>query len=478
MNVTISHPSASFTGTITVLETVAVGFTNGVASVDIPPQAIAVFGSMPGFSYTYGAPSPAPPYDANLDTSVNAIVGNSSSASAGTLRAAFASRNRPASGVVQLGDSESASGNGAATPALRWFEQACARSMGRLHWLHNAGVGGNTTAQMLARYDTDVTAYGPAVVGIFGGRNDADAATAIAGLTALFAKTFSIGAQPVAYTIPPQDSEVNGKTNAVNAWLSHYCDQHGIPLVDLYSTVVDPATGHWQTGLTADGTHASPAGDAKWASAALPVLTSVVPQWTPYLAATQVDPANLMPTPLLLTDRLLGDGTTTDPTAPRGMALFAGTGATGSNVTVSGVPGRMHQISLATGSTGQSTCQTYLADGRDATVPVIAGHKVRFALRIKTQSCLSNGVAVQAQLVFKAAQTGAALATVGLQPTIAADITDGVWCQDTVVPAGANWAQVAWGIAVVPVAPATSAVATTSTAVAQFGQPTVLDMGT
>jgi hypothetical protein len=89
MNVTINHPSASFTGTITVLETVAVGFTNGVASVDIPPQAISVFGSMPGFHYTYGAPSPAPPYDANLDTSVNAIVGNASSATGGALRAAY-----------------------------------------------------------------------------------------------------------------------------------------------------------------------------------------------------------------------------------------------------------------------------------------------------------------------------------------------------------------------------------------------------
>jgi chitodextrinase len=44
---------------------------------------------MAGFSYYYGAPTPAPPYDANLDASVNAIVGNSSSATVGTLRAAY-----------------------------------------------------------------------------------------------------------------------------------------------------------------------------------------------------------------------------------------------------------------------------------------------------------------------------------------------------------------------------------------------------
>jgi hypothetical protein len=98
MNVTINHPNSSFTGTITVLETVAVGFTNGVASVDIPPQAIAVFGSMPGFHYSYGAPGPAPAYDANLDVSVNAILGNSSSASVGTLRAAYAPWSAPLTG--------------------------------------------------------------------------------------------------------------------------------------------------------------------------------------------------------------------------------------------------------------------------------------------------------------------------------------------------------------------------------------------
>jgi lysophospholipase L1-like esterase len=101
MNVTISHPNSSFTGTITVLETVAVGFTNGVASVDIPPQAIAVFGSMPGFSYTYGAPSPAPPYDANLDVTVNAILGNGSSASRATLGGAFVTTDRGGQQAVE-----------------------------------------------------------------------------------------------------------------------------------------------------------------------------------------------------------------------------------------------------------------------------------------------------------------------------------------------------------------------------------------
>jgi hypothetical protein len=144
MNVTINHPNSSFTGTITVLETVAVGFTNGVASVDIPPQAIAVFGSMSGFSYYYGAPGPAPAYDANLDVSVNAIVGNGSSASAGTLRAAYGHSvaDRPVADTAtiigpywvtdQPGTSRSSHTSGGAVGDLRLVYG---------NWVTNAGNG-------------------------------------------------------------------------------------------------------------------------------------------------------------------------------------------------------------------------------------------------------------------------------------------------------------------------------------------------
>lgn len=50
---------------------------------------------------------------------------------------------------------------------------------GKLRLLRNVGIGGNTTAQMLARFDSDVMAYLPngGWVGIAGGTNDPDGVT-------------------------------------------------------------------------------------------------------------------------------------------------------------------------------------------------------------------------------------------------------------------------------------------------------------
>ena len=50
---------------------------------------------------------------------------------------------------------------------------------GKLRLLRNGGIGGNTTAQMLARFDSDVMAYLPngGWVGIAGGTNDPDGVT-------------------------------------------------------------------------------------------------------------------------------------------------------------------------------------------------------------------------------------------------------------------------------------------------------------
>lgn len=47
----------------------------------------------------------------------------------------------------------------------------------------------------------------------------------------------------------------------INAWLSHYAAKEGIPLVDVYSKLVDPATGKYKLGLTYDGTHPNGAGN-------------------------------------------------------------------------------------------------------------------------------------------------------------------------------------------------------------------------
>lgn len=60
-----------------------------------------------------------------------------------------------------------------------WATHLALGSGGKLHLIRNAGIGGNTTAQMLARFDSDVMAYLPdgGWVGIAGGTNDPDGVT-------------------------------------------------------------------------------------------------------------------------------------------------------------------------------------------------------------------------------------------------------------------------------------------------------------
>ncbi len=60
-----------------------------------------------------------------------------------------------------------------------WATHLALGLAGKLHLIRNAGIGGNTTAQMLARFDSDVMAYLPdgGWVGIAGGTNDPDGVT-------------------------------------------------------------------------------------------------------------------------------------------------------------------------------------------------------------------------------------------------------------------------------------------------------------
>jgi hypothetical protein len=80
-------------------------------------------------------------------------------------------------------------------------------SQGRLHLLKNAGTTGNTSAMVLARFDTDVTPYSPGYVITEVGTNDINTSvtltTYLANIAAVDAKVKAIGAQHVICAIPP-----------------------------------------------------------------------------------------------------------------------------------------------------------------------------------------------------------------------------------------------------------------------------------
>lgn len=215
--------------------------------------------------------------------------------------------------LVALGDSITYAGD---TPAASQFSDSFSLYLqlmtgGKVRLVANAGVGGNQTSQMLARFDTDVAPYAPTLVSVLGGTNDFTFGVTDeqfrANIVALVAKIRGIGAIPLLYTSPPVNSLPGGDKQRIyrnNAWLAGYGQRQGIVVVDAFSVWVDPASpGNWRAELTRDGgVHPNEAGHAalgRLAAAAVGPLLPPVPFPTSQFAG---DPLNLLTNGLFLTD--------------------------------------------------------------------------------------------------------------------------------------------------------------------------------
>lgn len=217
--------------------------------------------------------------------------------------------------LVALGDSITISGdtpqgtNNYVQANDSIWQTVAVLSGGAIQFVRNAGVGGNTAAQMLARFDADVTPYAPTMVGLMSGTNDftfgVSDAQYRATMAALVAKIRGIGATPVLLTSPPVNSfgaADRAKVIRNGRWLTRYAAQHGIVCVDAFALMVDPASsGAYRAGFDqGDGTHPSVAsrvliGRAVWAA-----LAPLLPPVGGVLASCQLDPTNLVSNGLFL----------------------------------------------------------------------------------------------------------------------------------------------------------------------------------
>lgn len=167
--------------------------------------------------------------------------------------------------LAVLGDSVTIGGtsggvNGVQNKGTAWPTFASILSAGRFELVRNAGVAGNTSAMMLARFDTDITPYDPDVVMVTAGTNDVQQdvpiATWKANIQAIVAKIRGIGAAPVLGAIYPSDAAVGRPAiiSAWNIWLREYARGEGIPLVP-FDQKANPATGGWPVGWSTDNVH-------------------------------------------------------------------------------------------------------------------------------------------------------------------------------------------------------------------------------
>lgn len=209
---------------------------------------------------------------------------------------------RPGNLFVFLGDSLTAGSDDVAgnSRGEAWPVYASIISKQKIRYVRNAGVAGNTTLQMLNRFDTDVTPYNPTVVTLACGTNDTgvtDFVTWQGQVKSIIAKIRAINAVPVLLTMPPDNlgtptPDRKVLVNQWNSWLRLYAGQQGIPLVDFYSVMVDPTNGNYLAAYYSDGTHPNNAGRAVEARKFVDSIEPILAPYGPVLCNDDNDEQN------------------------------------------------------------------------------------------------------------------------------------------------------------------------------------------
>ncbi len=139
----------------------------------------------------------------------------------------------------------------------------------------NRGISGQTTPQMLIRFQQDVVALKPAAVVILAGTNDLAGNTGLSTLPMIednlrsmvaIAKANNIrvilaSVLPVADYPWRKGLEPAGKIRDLNAWMKRYAAEQNCTYLDYYSAFVDKQGG-MKPGTSKDGVHPTPAGYA------------------------------------------------------------------------------------------------------------------------------------------------------------------------------------------------------------------------
>ena len=176
--------------------------------------------------------------------------------------------------AVGLGDS--------ITELQTWFSTANAAT-GHNYKYTNAGIGGQTTAQMLPRLSSDVLDRNPDLCVVLGGTNDlgqgVPSATTIANLGSMVSDITAGGARVILGTVPPRLNTANAPLTSaqvdyywtVNAWIRGQSSSS----VMIADWSMQLSTGDGITpnlGYFIDNVHPNPAGQAIMADVLAPLL--------------------------------------------------------------------------------------------------------------------------------------------------------------------------------------------------------------
>lgn len=245
--------------------------------------------------------------------------------------------------AIYFGDSNMGDATEPPNHSLRMGPWITFSAEGRIRVIRNAGVSGNTTAQMLARIQADVIDHKPAMCIVLGGTNDAAGnvtlATYRANMGAILDRLINARIRPIVLAVTPRAAS---KTliSQYNAWITAYCGQRGIQVIDTYTPVVDHATSGIAAAYNVDGTHFNEAGYRLLGQTVFNAIDPLLPKAALGPALTNDDPTNL-----IVNGHFVGDANLD------GIAdSWTGSGTTGPSLVAGGadVPGNWQQMA-ATG---------------------------------------------------------------------------------------------------------------------------------
>lgn len=253
---------------------------------------------------------------------------------------------------------------------------------GKIVFGGNLGIGGNTSAQILARVP-DLIALNPDWCILNTGTNDAlqgiayatFKANVIATVNALRAAGIKVALCTI---VPSTDAVAKLWIPKFNAFLSYYAYANNIPLVDWYNKLASPTgTGGALAAYSVDGTHVNAAGGRVIGQAVVDAIGNLIGNWKPYLGIVQTNSNNIF-----------SNGLNVDTNAD-GLAdtwVKAGTGAATIVQNDTAIVGNWQRLVVTDGTVSKLSLLT--------STGYSVGDKLAFSCRMKTGSTTGSKVNV------------------------------------------------------------------------------------
>lgn len=324
-------------------------------------------------------------------------------------------KQRPFSSIAILGDSITSANydwNTAGAPNYCYFADngylthAQGLSGVEFNFLVDAGIGGNKTADMLARVYTDIIAYQPDVCIVMGGTNDANSVSVTQAIANIQGICSALRAANIAVILasPPAYSSATATQYKFLAALRRKIEAYahatqGIWYWDVYGCTVNPtsSTGAYLSNYSDDNVHPNNLGAYKMGVTLAPILSQLFQTRALVCTVLDVKSSNtdsnqLIANPLMTGSRSVsGTGYSgTLPTAwngltPTNQATGAATVYTAGSAANGGIG---NKITMAcTGSTSASSIHYCFTD--DFSSSVVDNNSMQAAARLKITAATS-----------------------------------------------------------------------------------------